>query len=364
MTASDDGSMNSHPRIPFARSLARRARLSLAPALTLWLCLALGLERVEADNQQASRPVGETGSVKTYRNPLLPEVHVADPHVIRVDGVYYLYATTHTRGYDVYTSLDLVNWTNRGSVFGPRRGAWAPDVFHHRRGDGKFYLYYTDDLPGHLPGGLNKRMGVAVADRPLGPFRDVAVLVTNAIDAHVFQDDDGTLYFFHVDLKGGFKIRGQRMRDPLTPVGEATLLIRPTEPWEMASGHVTEGPWMLKHKGVYYLMYSGSGADSPVYAIGYATAHSPLGPFTKFAGNPIAKREGAVRGPGHHCVVEGPDGKLWMVYHQKWDDGINWKRFLAVDPLWFDAQGIIRVRTTRDTDVPAPGAQGLAPGER
>ena len=48
---------------------------------------------------------------------------------------------------------------------------------------------------------------------------------------------------------------------------------------------------MLKHNGTYYLMYSGSGANGPEYAIGYATSESPLGPFTKFAGNPIASRE-------------------------------------------------------------------------
>ncbi|MDL1872546.1 hypothetical protein FBR05_10095, partial [Deltaproteobacteria bacterium PRO3] len=77
-------------------------------------------------------------------------------------------------------------------------------------------------------------------------------------------------------------------------------------------GAVAEGPWMLKRKGVYYLMYSGSGADGPDYAIGYATSKSPLGPFTKHAGNPIAKRGNGVFGPGHHCVITGPDGKLYF----------------------------------------------------
>lgn len=319
-------------------------RLLALPAAALLLALATGCTLTTAPPHQ-----------RTYRNPLLPTVTMADPHVIRVDGVYYLYATTHTRGYDVYTSRDLVNWTNQGLAFNdPRRGAWAPDVFHHKRGDGKFYLYYTDSISGAKPGGPQKQIGVAVADSPLGPFEDKAVLVTNAIDAHVFQDDDGTLYFYYVDLFKGFKIRGQRMSDPLTPEGDTKILIQPTAPWEKASGHVTEGPWMLKRNGVYYLMYSGSGADSPHYAIGYATAKSPLGPFTKFAGNPIAQRDGTVLGPGHHCVVEGPDRKLWMVYHQKWDDGINWKRFLAIDPLWFDAQGVLHAKTTRETDEPAP----------
>ena len=144
------------------------------------------------------------------------------------------------------------------------------------------------------------------------------------------------------------------MADPLTKKGERTEVIRPSVDWERTKGSVTEGPWMLKHDGIYYLMYSGSGADGPDYAIGYATAKSPIGPFTKYAGNPIAKRGNGVFGPGHHCVVTGPDGKLWMIYHQQNSEKIGWARFLAIDPLWFDEQGVIHARTTRGTDEKAP----------
>src|ERR1019366_6049012 len=116
---------------------------------------------------------------------------------------------------------------------------------------------------------------------------------------------------------------------------------------EKRSGEVTEGPFMLKHNGNYYLMFSGSGADSPNYGIGYATSKSPTGPlppnyghgyptsksptgpFVKNPGNPIVHRGGKVLGPGHHCVVEGPDGKLWLDYHQKWKAERNFHRFLA-----------------------------------
>jgi beta-xylosidase len=111
---------------------------------------------------------------------------------------------------------------------------------------------------------------------------------------------------------------------------------------------------MLKHKGTYYLMFSGSGADSPNYGIGYATSKSPTGPFEKYAGNPIVHRGGNVIGPGHHCVVEGPDGKLWLVYHQKWEEKQSFHRFLAIDPLWFDEQGVLHAKASRGTDEPAP----------
>lgn len=291
----------------------------------------------------------------TYRNPLMDGQSFADPHVIKVGDTYYLYATTHTAGYDAYVSKDLVHWENKGRAFDdPRRGAWAPDVFHHQRGDGKFYLYYTDNVANRTPNGPRKQIGVAVADAPLGPFRDTAVLVPHAIDAHLFQDDDGTFYLYYVDVSHDYRIRVQPMSDPVTKQGRPIVVIRPTQPWEKVSGAITEGPFMLKRHGVYYLMYSGTGTDSSDYAIGYATAKSPFGPFEKFTGNPIVRRGGTVHGPGHHCVIEGPDQKLWLVYHQKWDDARNFKRFLAIDPMWFDDQGVIHAKATRDTDEPAP----------
>jgi len=227
-------------------------------------------------------------------------------------------------------------------------------VFHHKRGDGKFYLYYTDDAPKSPEGKGGKQIGVAVADGPMGPFIDKSVLATQSIDAHLFQDDDGAFYLYYVNLAGGFKIMVQPMADPLTKKGEPQRVIQPTEAWEKVSGAVTEGPFMLKRQEVYYLMYSGTGASSPNYGVGYATAKSPLGPFTKYSGNPIAHRGGNVLGPGHHCVIEGPDGQLWMVYHQKASTKIGWDRFLAIDPLWFDDQGVIHAKVSHGTDEPAP----------
>src|SRR5262245_26673955 len=100
----------------------------------------------------------------TYRNPLLPEIEIADPDVIRVDSKYYLYPTSDARGYQVFVSDDLVHWELKGRAFeDPRRGDWAPDVFHNRRFDGRFYLYYTDNMAGAVPGEMKKQIGVAVA---------------------------------------------------------------------------------------------------------------------------------------------------------------------------------------------------------
>ena len=297
----------------------------------------------------------QTNNKKTYRNPIIDKIGPADPHVIKYEGKYYLYPTTDGRGYDVFVSDDLVRWEQKPKPFTHRNGgAWAPDVFYNKRGDGKFYLYYTVNAK-PPPERDGKVIGVAVGTHPLGPFIDKGFLINDSIDAHLFQDDDGSFYLYYSDITRGFnKIKVQPMASPLEKKGEATEVIRPTEEWEKKSGRVTEGPFMLKHNGIYYLMYSGTGADSPNYGIGYATSKSTIGPFEKYHGNPIAHRTENVFGPGHHSVVEGPDGRLWMVYHQKASTNIGWDRFIAIDPLWFDEQGIIHVKTTRGTDEPAP----------
>src|SRR3954469_12856956 len=134
-------------------------------------------------------------SKATYRNPIIEAG--ADPTVIRYEGKYYLYPTLDNRGYNVFVSDDLVHWEKKPKCYTDERGGvWAPDVFHDRS-SGSFYLYYTVDNP---EGG--KLIGVAEGKDPLGPFEDKGTLAKNAIDAHLFQDSDGSLYLYYVNLKG------------------------------------------------------------------------------------------------------------------------------------------------------------------
>ncbi len=289
----------------------------------------------------------------TYTNPVIAEIGPADPCVVRFEGRYYLYATGDNRSYHVYRSPDLVRWTKGPKVFQPGGiNVWAPDVFRAPE-DGKFYLYYT----------ANRKIGVAVAGRPDERFEDRAMLFENAIDAHMFCDGDGKRYLYYVRLPG-FSIHVQRMRTPMEKDGKPIKLIWPTEPWERVRGAVTEGPWMIKHNGTYYLLYSGTGASSLDYAIGYATAESPMGPFAKHSGNPIVKRGGGALGPGHGCVVRDAEGGLWSVYHQQKDDSRKWNRFICIDPLWFDDDGVLHGRATRGTPQPAPATRAANPPNR
>ena len=283
-------------------------------------------------------------------NPVIAKMDLADPTVIRFEGRYYLYPTDEAGGalgFDVYLSDDLVHWVQGPRVFshhGPN--VWAPEVYHdpHTR---QFYLYYSS----------NMHIGVAVADHPLGPFVDRGILIRDAIDANLFRDDDGCLYLYYSYAPALYVrrltgvLRVQRMVTPLEPVGDPIVLLR-SERWERFLGviGIIEGPWMLKRNGIYYLMYSGNATSNVHYAIGYATAESPVGPFAKYAGNPVLTKGGGILGPGHNSVVEAPDGRLVIVYHQKSTPDFLWCHFgdrvVCVDSLGFDDAGNLRIAAT------------------
>ncbi|MEW6601043.1 MAG: glycoside hydrolase family 43 protein [Nitrospirota bacterium] len=294
----------------------------------------------------------------TYTNPVLVEIvetesskpnhfsgplGIGDPAVIFHEGKYYLYPTGDNRGYDVYISSDLVHWEKGPRVFhSGEKGAWAPDVLYNPD-DRKFYLYYA----------VNRKIGVALSDRAGGNFEDLGILTDGAIDANMFRDEDGRYYLYYAAYPS-FEIYVQPMDGPLKKKGKPVRIIKPTESWEMKNVPITEAPWMLKHNGTYYLLYSGGSADMYHYAVGYATSKSPVGPFTKYPGNPIMKSGDGVFGPGHASVTSDRSGKLWMVYHQQRDSTKGWDRMICIDPIRFDESGVLRGRATRGSPQPAP----------
>ena len=305
----------------------------------LWLATKTG----RAAGAATERSAAAQAVTAIYTNPVIPGEDLADPTVILHEGTYYLYPTGGVRqGYVVYTSRDLVHWTKGPTVFeSGRPNTWAPDVSRDPA-DGKFYLYYTADW----------KIGVAVADRPEGPFADKGLLVTGAIDAHLFRDDDGRRYLYYT--VGCTRMCVQPMASPTEKKGEPVELFRPAPGWETRNGTINEGPWMIKHAGKYYLLYSGSGADTPDYAEGYAVAANPLGPFEKAKNNPIIERGPGLYGPGHGCAVQDAAGRWWFVYHQKKNEGRNFQRDICIDPLWFDEKGALFGKATRGTPQPAP----------
>lgn len=289
-------------------------------------------------------------SGETYQNPIYN--NYADPDVLYHDGVYYLYATGGSGGYRVHTSTDLIHWTDAGvcmpfGTFGITKWYWAPDVEYL---DGKFYMVTT----------CNETVGLAVSDSPLGPFKATtdAPLYQKSIDGHLFVDDDGKRYLYFVSWRSTYGIYGVELDENMRPITSTErLVIRPTEPWEKDRGNVTEGPYMLKRNGVYYLTYSGSHYESKHYAVGYATATSPLGTYEKYALNPIMIGNAYVSGVGHHCVLVLPDrDEMYVVYHCHNSTTAVHGRKVCIDRMRFSPvkDGIDRLEIYGPTVVGTP----------
>lgn len=319
-----------------------------------------------------AQPADKTAET-TYKNPL--PVSLGDPYVLYVKGdKYYMYGTGGVKyGFVAYSSTDLVHWTKEGQVWAANNGNgwsdstagwdgayWAPEVYEVK---GKFYMFYSAQWKVNPKKEFeNFRIGVAVADKPTGPFVDV----TNKpvfdpgypiIDGNVFFDNDGKLYLYYsrcaykhpvksevadwAKSKGWFKeveeswVYGVELKPDFSGViGEPVLLLRPPvsmkdkqAEWESRSVTTkevnrrwTEGSVTFKKDDTYYIMYSANYFGGKNYAVGYATAKSPLGPFAKSATNPVlaknVEKGGIVTGTGHNSITYSPDGKeMFCVYH-------------------------------------------------
>jgi len=303
-------------------------------------CAALAMVLIAV---AATTAFPEEPKMATYANPILPAPRRAgaDPAVLLHNGTYYFYSTNGSLA--VFGSKDLVHWT-RGPQVLPRtlRGAWAPEAYHDPE-EGKFYIYYTHRY----------KIGVAVADRPDTLFRDLGFLVIDAIDAHPFRDDDGRLYLYFTNTPT-FTMYCVPMISPTETGGPITKCFQISQDWERHSHPINEGPWMLKRDGTYYLLYSGSNAQSIYYAVGYATAPTPIGPFTKYEKNPVFQDLPTINGPGHGSVTRDQTGALWHLYHQKTDTRHGWRRDICLDPVAFDDNGVFGGKPTRGVARPAP----------
>ncbi len=357
-------------------------RTRSAPYLVLAACLLLVCSACEREGRAAGDAAGSTAEI-TYRSHEVLALEtvvdvdgspdIADPHVIKVDGSWYLYATQTKRDLQVWISDDLATWRLGDTVWSPTAGSWnepgqvwAPHV--EAGDDGRYYLYYTAHF----------QIGVAAADTPLGPFKEVydhplvgggfggvgdgvfdyepgpdghniaRELLTDfeeyAIDAFVLRAGDGSMTIYFSAYSPVSELFGLPMLDYtiLAEIAPTKLTTPNLSGWE---GFVNEGAWVIEGEGRFHLMYSGNGADTARYAIGVATGSSPLGPFEKREDNPILKRHDDLGffGPGHHSVVEGAFEDLLVFFHTKVSDQKEFNRRIRYAPMSFDEEGSIRI---------------------
>jgi hypothetical protein len=116
--------------------------------------------------------------------------------------------------------------------------------------------------------------------------------------------------------------------DMLSVVGHPVELIVPSQEWEYKSYTINhknrlwnEAPEMLKHDGMYYLMYSANMFSNQYYAIGYAKSSSPMGPFVKYDKNPVISSAGTIQKAGHNSIIKSPDGSEYFTSYTTLKNG-------------------------------------------
>jgi len=144
-----------------------------------------------------------SGQNRYYTNPVSDSIFIADPFVLKYDGLYYLYGTTSAdKGFKYWTSKNLVDWESKGFAFQRNVSSWgqsnfwALEVIYYKN---KFYMIYSSEGETKLDKGL--RLCLAVSDLPSGPFSDLYAPLFDfgfsCIDGHLFIDEDDTPYLYY-----------------------------------------------------------------------------------------------------------------------------------------------------------------------
>ncbi|MET6997767.1 glycoside hydrolase family 43 protein [Chitinophaga defluvii] len=291
-------------------------------------------------------------------NPVFPGWY-ADPEGVIFDKQYWIYPTYSAPYeqqvfFDAFSSKDLVNWTKHPHILDTqrvtwaKRAMWAPAIV--KKGKQYFLFFSANDI--HDPAKETGGIGVAVSDKPGGPFKDylgkplIGELHNGAqpIDQFVFQDKDGQYYIIY----GGWRhCNIARLNNDFTgllPFEDGTVYK------EMTPEKYVEGPFMFIRNGKYYFMWSEGGWGGPDYSVAYGVADTPVGPF-KRVGKILQQDAAIATGAGHHSVIHVKKGDKWfIVYHRRplGETDINY-RVTCIDEMHFGPDGeILPVKITKE----------------
>ncbi|RDV27990.1 beta-xylosidase [Alteromonas aestuariivivens] len=255
------------------------------------------------------------------------QIELADPSIFVEDGRYVLFGTEPPpqTGFRAYESNDSLTWQpvdthdpgyvlKAGSDAFGDKGFWAPQLFRHKN---QYKFAYT----------ANEQIAIAEGLSATGPFSQPHPFSLSGglrqIDPFVFFDDDGSAYLYHVRLNKGNHIFVAQLNEAMDDIKPDTLthcLSALPGSWERTESapkaNVVEGPTVIKHQGKYHLFYSANHFKSPDYAVGYAIADSPLGPWQRYENNPILdSRNTGLSGPGHGDAYRDQHNQWFYVFH-------------------------------------------------
>ncbi len=285
----------------------------------------------------------------TTHNPIFPGWY-ADPEGVIFNNQFWVYPTYSAKYeqqvfLDAFSSKDLQTWKKHpriidtSAVKWAKKAMWAPAIIQK---NGKYYLFFSaNDVHEGEVGGI----GVAVSNRPEGPFKDllgkplIGEIHNGAqpIDQYVFRDADGQYYMIY----GGW---GHCNIVKLKPDFSGLLPFTNKELYkEITPKDYVEGPTMFVRNKKYYFMWSEGGWGGPNYRVAYAMSDSALGPFERI-GTILQQDPAVATGAGHHSVIHLPKTDDWLiVYHRRplGETAAN-HRVVCIDKMYFDEKGLIK----------------------
>ncbi|MBQ4464819.1 MAG: family 43 glycosylhydrolase, partial [Oscillospiraceae bacterium] len=279
-------------------------------------------------------------------NPLAQNVYTSDPAPM-VDGdTIYVYTGHDKDGADYYympdwkcySTKDMQNYTDHGTVLSWNDFTWAEEdtawaAQTVKRGD-KYYMYVT-----LVPHGGGRAIGVAVADRPEGPFKDALGKPLcgpnwDFIDPTVFIDDDGQAYLYF----GNPRLYYVKLNeDMISYSGDINKIDMTTDAFGKKDDHTTytEGPWFYKRGDLYYMLYAANGVPEDIR---YSTSSSPTGPWN-YRGVIMPKQGGSFT---NHCGVVDFKGHSYFYYHNGALPGGNgFQRSVCAEEFSYNPDGSI-----------------------
>ena len=305
-------------------------------------------------------------------NPVFPGLY-ADPEVLysQQTGKYYIFPTTdgayqwHNYDFHCFSSDDFKTWKDEGVILDLRNldwgkeYAWAPCIIERKEGNGyKYYYYFV----------ANKSIGVAVADKPEGPYKDalgkpmLSQEEINApnqvIDPDVFQDPKTGKYYLYW---GNSYLWMAELADDMTSLVPGTMheLIPRSRIGEY---HYLEGTYVFERDGLYYFMWSENITRSSYYRVRYLISDSPTefirdGKPAKVEDTIVIQQDPSkqIFGTGHHAVINIPGTDEWYIVYHRFTrpEGVKmglsggYNREVCIDRMTFNPDGtIIPVKPT------------------
>lgn len=290
-------------------------------------------------------------------NPVLEtDVFIPDVEARKMpNGRLYIYGSLDNSGdtefcstkYITYSTSDMIHWQNHGTIFDSEDPLYelnnnltlgGPDCLYI---NGKYYLYYCT---------YGNGMGVAVADSPAGPFKNIGPIIPadgESIDPAIFQDDDGSIYYYW----GQFNLSGGKLSADMQTVLPETINSCIVSEHEHG---FHEGASIRKLNGMYYLVYTDISRGKAT-CLAYATSEHPLGPYKK-QGIIIDNAGCDSASWNNHGSIEVYQDQLYVFYHRSSQNSM-YNRRLCVEPLQLNKDGSINevFMTSNGVSATLPG---------